>query len=80
MADANRYSGVAKSQRISEAARSATSDKNKKYSRGDGENGMLKNRWSVLAASFLGMIVGPGPILVFSYAVLLRPRDDRSSR
>lgn len=34
---------------------------------------MFKNRWSVLAASFLGMIVGPGPILVFSYAVLLRP-------
>jgi MFS family permease len=34
---------------------------------------MLRNRWSVLAASFLGMIVGPGPILVFSYAVILRP-------
>jgi MFS family permease len=34
---------------------------------------MFKNRWSVLAASFLGMIVGPGPILVFSYAVILRP-------
>lgn len=34
---------------------------------------MFKNRWSVLTASFLGMIVGPGPILVFSYAVLLRP-------
>lgn len=34
---------------------------------------MFKNRWWVLGASFLGMIVGPGPILVFSYAVLLRP-------
>jgi MFS family permease len=34
---------------------------------------MFRNRWSVLAASFLGMIVGPGPILVFSYAVILRP-------
>ncbi|HVA14702.1 MAG TPA: MFS transporter [Stellaceae bacterium] len=34
---------------------------------------MFKNRWWVLAASFFGMIVGPGPILVFSYAVLLRP-------
>lgn len=34
---------------------------------------MFKNRWWVLAASFLGMIVGPGPILVFSYAVILRP-------
>jgi MFS family permease len=34
---------------------------------------MFKNRWWVLGASFLGMIVGPGPILVFSYAVILRP-------
>src|SRR5579875_1546430 len=34
---------------------------------------MFKNRWWVLGASFFGNIVGPGPILVFSYAVLLRP-------
>ncbi|HEX3971522.1 MAG TPA: MFS transporter [Stellaceae bacterium] len=34
---------------------------------------MFKNRWWVLGASFFGNIVGPGPVLVFAYAVLLRP-------
>jgi MFS family permease len=34
---------------------------------------MVKNRWGVLAASFLGMICGPGPILVFAVAVFMKP-------
>ena len=34
---------------------------------------MFNNRWLVLVASFFGMIVGPGPILVFALAVFLRP-------
>ena len=34
---------------------------------------MVKNRWAVLVASFLGMICGPGPILVFAVAVFMRP-------
>jgi len=34
---------------------------------------MFRSRWSVLTAAFLGMIVGPGPILVFAMAVLLKP-------
>lgn len=34
---------------------------------------MFKNRWWALTASFLGMIFGPGPVLVFALAVFLRP-------
>ena len=34
---------------------------------------MFRNRWWALVASFLGMIFGPGPVLVFALAVFLRP-------
>ncbi len=34
---------------------------------------MFRNRWWILVASFLGMICGPGPILVFAVAVLMKP-------
>ena len=34
---------------------------------------MFKTRWWVLVASFLGMACGPGPVLVFAFAVLMKP-------
>ncbi len=34
---------------------------------------MITKRWWVLVASFLGMACGPGPILVFAFAVLMKP-------
>jgi MFS family permease len=37
---------------------------------------MFKNRWWVLVASFLGMACGPGPILVFAFAVFMKPISD----
>ena len=37
---------------------------------------MVKNRWWVLVASFLGMACGPGPVLVFAMAVFMKPITD----
>lgn len=34
---------------------------------------MVTKRWWVLIASFLGMACGPGPILVFAFAVFMKP-------
>src|SRR5579863_5511477 len=34
---------------------------------------MIARRWWVLVASFLGMACGPGPVLVFAFAVFLKP-------
>jgi MFS family permease len=34
---------------------------------------MVTKRWWVLVASFLGMACGPGPVLVFAFAVFMKP-------
>ncbi len=35
--------------------------------------GFLANRWLVVIASMLGLLVGSGPILIFSFGVFLKP-------
>src|SRR6516162_7716800 len=35
--------------------------------------GLFANRWLVVAASMCGLLVGSGPILIFSSGVFLRP-------
>ena len=35
--------------------------------------GLFANRWLVVAASMCGLLVGSGPILIFSTSVFLKP-------